>query len=343
MTTTLLTLDQTDAWRAALARAGVNDVYYRTGYLRPLRDRGEGDPHLFVYDDGNTAAVHVTLLRPLSALPFAHPHGDRFDAISPYGYSGPLCSDPKHATKIWAAWNKIAREQNIVAEFVRFHPLLANHAAWVDAFEVRRAGRTVWMDLAGDVENNLGKSRRRDANYARRQGVVIERVGVDYLPAFGAMYRATMAQREADDYYFFDDDYFATLSDGLSDDFWLMRAHVDDVDCSYALCLRGGDLLHYHLSCSAEAMAETRSVNLLLSETAQRGQQAGCKRFHLGGGYRGEDSLFAFKARFSPHRADFHIGRAVHDEAIVDELTAVARENDVTGDGDFFPPYRSRR
>ncbi|MHA1568560.1 MAG: GNAT family N-acetyltransferase, partial [Alphaproteobacteria bacterium] len=62
------------------------------------------------------------------------------------------------------------------------------------------------------------------------------------------------------------------------------------------------------------------------------------------GGYRGEDSLFAFKARFSPLRAEFHIGRAVHDEAVMRELTETAQTaGKAEKDTAFFPPYRSGR
>ena len=47
------------------------------------------------------------------------------------------------------------------------------------------------------------------------------------------------------------------------------------------------------------------------------GQEQGLEEFHLGGGAGGEeDSLFAFKQRFSPDgRREFWTGKPVHDEA----------------------------
>jgi lipid II:glycine glycyltransferase (peptidoglycan interpeptide bridge formation enzyme) len=174
--------------------------------------------------------------------------------------------------------------------------------------------------------------------------VVVERVGRDFLPRFTALYHETMQRRAAEPYYFFAADYFAQLADGLGGDFWLWRAHQGERDCAYALCLRHRNTLHYHLSCSDEATAETRATTLLLVEVARVGRAAGCRRFHLGGGYRGQDSLFDFKAHFSAERALFSVGTAVHDARVVDELAALARRAGAApADPQFFPPYRSGR
>jgi CelD/BcsL family acetyltransferase involved in cellulose biosynthesis len=158
------------------------------------------------------------------------------------------------------------------------------------------------------------------------------------------MYRATMQRLAADDYYFFDEAYFRRLVAAFGDDCWLMRCGLGDRDAAYTLCLRHGEHLHYHLSCSDEAMARAKPVDLLLAETAKLGRKLGLRCFHLGGGYRGADSLFEFKARFSPQRAAFFVGRAIHDDRVVQHLTELARAAGAApSDTNFFPPYRSRR
>jgi Acetyltransferase (GNAT) domain len=342
--TTLLTLADAESWRARLDAWELGDVYFRPGYLRALAARSEGEPLLFAWSDGAARGVHVTLRRPLTALPFAHPHGDRFDAVTPYGYAGPVLSDPAAAPAFWAAWTEAARTQGIVAEFIRFHPLLANHTPLAETVDIRRAGQTVWMDLTDDPWQTAGKSRRRDATFAKRRGVTVEPVGAAGLAAFGEIYRATMQRLDAEAYYLFDDAYFAALADGLGCDLWLLRAQVDGRDAAYALCLRHGVFLHYHLSATAPDLADTRAINLVLLEAAAMARDAGLTHFHLGGGYRGEDSLFAFKAHFSKNRAPFFVGRATHDHPVVDELTQVAHAAGAgPADPVFFPPYRSGR
>jgi hypothetical protein len=283
------------------------------------------------------------LKRSLAALPFSHPYTDRFDAITPYGYAGPLLTDPAMAETMWQAWSETARAAGIIAEFIRFHPLLGNHEPFAALFDVRQAGRTVWMNLSGDPEAGLSRSARRNTRLAERAGLRIERAD-DYLPHFFAMYNETMYRKAADGYYFFERGYFERLRNGLGPDFWLMRAHQAERDAAYALCLRCRGHLHYHLSCSAENLARYKAVDLLLLETARAGRAAGLRAFHLGGGYRGEDSLFEFKSRFAAERAGFFVGRAVHDADAVVRLTTLAfAAGEFPADPNFFPPYRRQR
>jgi len=345
MTIELLIPEQADAWRRVLAQTGLGDVYYHPAYLAALAARGEGEPRLFVYREERLAMVHVVLKRPLAALPFAHPFADRFDAVTPYGYAGPLVSDPAGAAAAWAAWRQTAAAEGIVAEFIRFHPLLANHEAFAAFLDVRPAGVTVWLDLKEpDLAATMSRSCRRNARLAQREGLTVERAAADFLPRFIAMYHATMDRKAADDYYFFTDDYFTRLAEGLGDDFWLMHAHKGDADCAFTVCLRYGEMLHYHLSCSDPQWSRIKPVDLMLLETARAGQAAGLRRFHLGGGYRGNDSLLEFKSRFSPQRGAFHVGRVTHDRQVVEELAGLAAQaGQAPADPGFFPPYRSGR
>ncbi len=340
----LLTLDQADRWRALLARWPLGDVYHLPGYVAALAARGEGEPLFFHYEQGGVVAHHVVLLRPLSALPFVHPYADRFDAITPYGYAGPVLNEPGYAAEVWAAWSAAAHDRGIIAEFVRFHPLLANHEPFATVFDVRAAGQTVWIDLARDFFAEFSPSCRRNVRLAARRGLTVDRVEPSLLPRFWAMYCATMERKQAENYYFFDQDYLHRLFAGLGDDCWLLRCGHGSTDAAFTLCLRHGESLHYHLSCSDDSQAKVKPVDLMLAEAARLGVAAGLRRFHLGGGYRGADSLLEFKSRFSPLRGAFFVGRAVHDDNTVRELTALARAaNEAPADTNFFPPYRSRR
>lgn len=345
MTIELLRLDQADRWQQVLTQTGLGDVYYHPAYLAALSARGEGEPLLFAYRDGDCAALHAVLKRPLGALPFTHPYPDRFDAVTPYGYAGPLVTAPAGARAAWNAWRQTAAAEGIVAEFIRFHPLLENHEPFAECLDIQPAGRTVWLDLLEpDLLATMSRSCRRNIRLAQREGLTVSRVSADFLPRFTSMYHATMDRKEADDYYFFADDYFTRLAEGLGDDFWLMRAHQGDLDGAYTICLRWGDMLHYHLSCSNPRLSRIKPVDLMLLETAQAGKTAGLRRFHLGGGYHGIDSLFEFKSRFSPQRGSFYTGRVTHDERIVEKLTALAvQAGKAPADSGFFPPYRSGR
>ena len=103
--------------------------------------------------------------------------------------------------------------------------------------------------------------------------------------------------------------------------------------------LRGHRWLHYHLGATADSARDLGASNLLLYEAALWGQEQGLEEFHLGGGAGAkEDSLFAFKQRFSPGgRREFWIGKLVHDEDAYHRLSGDA-QIDLSG---YFPAYRT--
>jgi hypothetical protein len=77
-------------------------------------------------------------------------------------------------------------------------------------------------------------------------------------------------------------------------------------------------------------------------------QERGNHLFHLGGGRAGkDDSLLAFKARFSQRRHQFHIGRWILNadlyHALCEQRVSHARRAGLALEAnDFFPRYRTR-
>ena len=92
-------------------------------------------------------------------------------------------------------------------------------------------------------------------------------------------------------------------------------------------------------SATADSARDLGASNLLLYEAASWGQEQGLDEFHLGGGAGSEeDSLLAFKQRFSPDGArEFWVGKLVHDEDAYRRLSGGA---EIDYDG-FFPAYRA--
>jgi lipid II:glycine glycyltransferase (peptidoglycan interpeptide bridge formation enzyme) len=172
---------------------------------------------------------------------------------------------------------------------------------------------------------------------AQKAGVAIEVMPApDELSAFAALYEQTMRRQDASDYYFFPDEYWERLT-ALGDRLVRFDAAHEGVIVASALCLRGDRWLHYHLGATADSARDLGASNLLLYAAALWGQGQGLEEFHLGGGARSEDSLFAFKQRFSPEgRREFWVGKLVHDDEAYRSLSGGAV---IDYDG-FFPAYR---
>jgi hypothetical protein len=108
-----------------------------------------------------------------------------------------------------------------------------------------------------------------------------------------------------------------------------------------ALVLAGEHIVHYHLSGSDPEFRHLGANNLLLYELARWARTNGARYLHLGGGYVPGDSLFNFKAGFSPLRGSFCTGRRIYDQDVYNRLVDT-RRNDPAFDSDtsFFPAYR---
>jgi serine/alanine adding enzyme len=323
-----------DAWNDLLVRVGCTDVYLRRDYV-------EGATLL---DDGEATFLH--LAGPGGDVVFACtvrslPGTDARDVITPYGYGGPVgVGDEPPVVRFYELYEDWCAEKSVVSSFVRFHPLFANHLSAPPSVHLSFEGRTVGWRLDGhrDLLAGMDGKHRNTCRKAMRAGVTVEvtPAPVD-LAGFAELYEATMRRLEASEYYFFPTTYWEALV-RLGDQIVLFDALLEGEVVASALCLTGGPWLHYHLGAMADRARDVGATNLLLYEAAGWAQEQGLAIFHLGGSAGSvEDSLFAFKRRFSPYDLfEYWIGKAVHDEGAYRRLTGSA---EIDFDG-FFPAYR---
>jgi hypothetical protein len=155
-----------------------------------------------------------------------------------------------------------------------------------------------------------------------------------------------MSRNSADRSYFFDHEYFRNLFQRLGASAHLMTACSNGRLIGGAIFVAWRDVLQYHFSAAAADSLHHSPAKLLLDEIRLWGQARPYKVLHLGGG-RGSraDSLFSFKAGFSPRRHPFYTWQAVLEPNIYHELSAIRRRSALeTGDPcveSFFPYYRS--
>jgi hypothetical protein len=354
MSLEVLILDEhADEWDELLAAMPVRqqDVYFGSAYLLLWQRNGDGRAHGAVFRHGKTRVLYPFLLRSLREVPtLGDEWTDYADIQTPYGYGGPLISrgsGDEHGIRLFRqAFGEWCREHNVISEFVRFHPLLDTHLGLDPYLDVRRANTTVWCRTdctTGERLQNLSSSTRRGVRKARKSGLELR---VESDPAayheFARLYRATMERLEAQPYYLFGDDYFDDIRELLGPAQSLLTVRHDGKLAAGALFIRSQPFIHYHLGGSDPELLPLRPNNLLFFEAMTWGCSRGQVAMHLGGGYQAGDELFRFKSGFSPLRASFYIGRAVHnDEAY--EWACAARERPGTqpAAAGYFPAYRA--
>ena len=306
-------------WDALRRQAGVTDVYYSRGFVAASAPLAGGRP-VFLHGEG---ALFPVLLRR-----------DPVDAVTPYGYGGPLAGADGGVAEAYAAW---CAERGVISTFAVFHPLLP-----VDTrgFRVTTLGGTVAWALGEELEAGMHSHHRRQVRRARAAGLEATATPAPAdLGAFVAIYEETMRRAGAAPFYFFGAPYWEALARDVA----LVRVDVAGPEGLAASVLGMGEppFLHYHLGGSTEAGRRAGASQLALLGLARWGRERGFTTLHLGGGVGGRaDSLLEFKRRFAPDGlVPSAIGKAVHDEAA---YLRAAGAPAIDWDG-FFPAYREPR
>lgn len=267
-----------------------------------------------------------------------------WDAVSPYGYAGPVFGD---GTEDPATLLKLAAEhlrtEGCISWFLRLHPLLdtwaINHPA------ARAHGEVVSIDLTRDDDAfvaGLRKGHRTDLRRGLEAGIRI-RTGHRHgdLAHFVALHQGTMSHRSAAGYHRFGREYFEALFEGLGDSLVVLLAELGSGAIAGALftIAESSGIVGYHLAASVPGPPRG-ATKLLVAEGRRIGRERGCTRLLLGGGLgSAEDALFSFKAGFSSDRHRFRTMRLILDEdEYVRRCAAVGADPfDASG---YFPAYR---
>lgn len=302
------------------------DIYFTEEYIK-LQDSGEDRAICFVFREDEKV-----LLFPILKRSIAIAEEESFDFETPYGYGGPICNveNASFIQKAMAEFDNHAIERNIVAGFVRFHPLLNNHAMMRERHKVLPDRNTVYMDLTLTKEqiwNEQVHSKHRNvirkAEQCGVQYLLDEKF--EYLNEFIEIYYQTMERLDSQEFYFFDRDYFIHLKERLAGNAFLGLAMLEGRVIAGAIFFHYGPYGHYHLSGSREEYLGYYPNNFMIYNTALSLKDKNVKCFHLGGGTDGspENSLYKFKKRFSRAESCFYIGKMIFDGKRYESLCRV--------------------
>lgn len=329
-----------------------HDVYYLSGYIKGFQIHGDGVPLLFYYNNNNFRAINVVMKRDISEhkeFKGKIKENEYFDLSTPYGYGGFILEgelSTKNLNELDKTYTKYCKENNIVSEFVRFHPVLENSKLNNSIYEVNDLGDTITIDLKSEefIWDNLTSKNRNVIRKAQKSGVEIywgrsEELFSQFVP----MYNSTMQKDDASDYYYFNYEFYKSILEDLQYNSMFFYAVYNEQIISMAIILFNNKKMHYHLSASDYKFRNLAATNLLLYKVACWGSLNGFETFHLGGGLGSkEDGLYKFKKSFSKKsKTFFSIGKKIFDQDKYDTLVQYRVENDLKSiQSTFFPKYR---
>jgi hypothetical protein len=321
------------------------DIYFTAGYGRAARITEGGQ---WVLLEGLEGAWQLPLIVRTLA------DGTK-DAISPH-FSGVYASPSLSTTQIQEAWHAskaCLRELGIVSVLLRESPLVPQAPHLPEQKSIVSGHPTIvlepadtetaWSDLAGTCRTRIRKALKNGYTGDVRQASAQDLAqGSDYR----RLYEQTMSRLEAAPVYFFGDDYYRELLDGLGTKLLLAEVrNSDGVPVSTALLMRHEDLLHYHLTGSSREDVRMGTNNLMIWTGTKFAAEQGLRGFHLGGGQDQRDSLFRFKHTFGGRELEYGIsGLIVDHEVYRAHVESRAKECETTSDAllasNFFPAYR---
>ncbi len=318
----------TDKWNDKLLQLSENqkDIYFSEPYVKLAAGKNATSLCIICEEAGN-----------IMLLPFLRSdYKEYFDFETPYGYGGPItnCND--------IGWNEKAlneiisyfTSQNYLAGFLRFHPLLNNAELCRNIFTVIDDRKTIAIDTSVSEEkiwmNQISSKNRNMIRKAEKNGLTFERDNeFKHIDEFKKLYNSTMSRLDADDFYFFDDEYYQKFIEIFNGKGFLGCIKKEDEIISAALFMYENCWGHYHLAGSNREYSSLGANNLLLWKVACEMHKEGVNEFHLGGGTNGdeENSLFKFKHSFSPNTKQFSIGKIIFNKNAYDEICSEWAKN----------------
>lgn len=249
-----------------------------------------------------------------------------FDLETPHAYGGPWAGDSAALIEGLGLWRQRQRQAGRVAEFIRLHPFIdaARITSFFDHLEVNRP--TVVVDLRQSSEqrrSHYNKGARHALRRAERL-LTLRRLAVNEAPLFQSLYETVLRQYDSAPAYWFPDAYYRNLFAAPWCEAWL--ALHDNKPVAAACFLISGPVLHYHLAGGSSLGRDTDAAYLLLENAFCHYAEQGAELAHLGGGRTtaDDDSLLAFKAKFSPLQTMFHTAGLIHNHDAYKRLGGAA-------------------
>jgi len=326
------------------------DIYFDDHYGKLYERFDRGIAETFYYRSDHGIIKHHFIKR---AIPVTIGGETYYDLVTPYGYGGPVIVDcdeemkSKLIIQFYDSFSEYCRDNKIVSEFVRFHPIINNAADFgslYNAVNIRKTLGTNLKDYEDPIQSEFSQSCRKNIRKALNKGVTFEVVQrPEHLREFKNIYYSTMDRNQASDYYYFDDQYFDDILSRFRENVVVVKANLEGNVIAQGLYFAYGKYIHIHLSGTLDEYLHLSPAYVLRYAIALWGKENGFELIHHGGGRSNseEDGLYRFKKGFAMRtQFDFYTGKKIWNKAIYDLLCETVG---VDHSNDFFPAYRGRR
>ena len=326
-------------WNGVLQEIGDFDFYHTFEY-HLIEVKEDETSTLIVYKKDNIIIALPLLVRKIY-------HTNYYDATSVYGYAGPISKGITSEFNNKLFIEKVMsffQENKIISVFSRLNPYINYQQDILKNFgSIVNQGKVVNIDLTLDTtiqRQNYQSRLKTQINKSRRHCIIKKADTPKDLRDFIDIYYENMNRVQAEDHYYFNQEYFDKIltSKNFKAELLLALDKDSGVTIGGSLFVTTKNIVQYHLGATKNEFLDVMPAKLLLDEMRIIATKRGRQFFNLGGGLGGvhNDSLFNFKSSFSKDFKDFELWKLIINQKVYDELVE-ARKTTSTS---FFPKYR---
>ncbi|HEM5503951.1 peptidoglycan bridge formation glycyltransferase FemA/FemB family protein [Streptococcus suis] len=324
----------------------MTDIYFEERYARLYEVIENGDTVVWNLESEYGKIRYIFLKRRIDI----ELDESFFDITTPYGYGGPIIIEVSDRNKLLEEFNaqfsQYCLENNIVSEFVRFHPIVGNALDFVEYYSPIYMRKTIATQIDLNSEHSpflleFNQSSRKLARKAEKNGLTARITeSPNNLETFLSIYHETMDRTGANDFYFFDYHYFQSCIESFKERLLLIEIIYEEKVVSSCIYFIGDKVLHEHLMGTLSEYLSYNPVYLMKKVAVEWAKDNKIELVHYGGGLTNteDDKLFQFKRKFTKETLfDFYIGKKIYNSKVYEILCSKKK---VSLSDTFFPAYR---
>lgn len=320
----------------------MNDLFLNQSYGKLYEEVFNGKCEVFEFRSSLGIIKHLFMRRQ---VPYEIYGAAYYDLFTPFSYGGPIIEAFREENK-WEllyefqnAFQIYCHENNIVAEFVRFHPLAANSLDFLHCYELDYVEDARGITISGHV-NPVA-----DGFSTESIGKVLEafKHGVDYeiysgkekIDGFNNF--LTKVQKNSGSH---SQQYFDGCKDIMDDQLIFVEAKCDGEIIGMTMSLLLNNVLTTHLLITDEKVAHLDAAYVMHYGLTVWSKSNEVELIHLASSWinKSEEENSAFNDHFDElSNYKYCIGRKVWNEEIYKELCNKANVEMYI---DYFPAYR---
>lgn len=301
------------------------DVYYSPEYYSLYERNGDGEANCFVFEKDGNIVLYPFLKNSINRLGYSLDN-EYYDIQGAYGYNGMLSSsdDTSFLNDFWYTFDQFCKDNSIVAEFTRFHPILKNHTLGDGHYYIILDRKTVFLDLKQSEDEIFAGLRKSTRKHIKKASQTIEIRKAAYteenVDTFFRIYVENMKKVNSIPYLFFSREHFMNMFKLDTIEFFI--AYLDDQPIACYSGLVSKKYYGNYLRASLTDYNKTGVNTLMYWSMIQSAKNHGCHYVHFGGGTNGDldNTLLQYKMNFSQTLTDFYIGKKIHYKEVYDEI-----------------------